>query len=317
MPGKLAALGAAFLDCFEAVNASTSALRHVAPLPLAVSTITLTGTLDVSAVPVEQMRLAAQLAEELGEPLEFVLDDCDADNPPPGKRRRRREGAAASGRRFRYQLPLRRNGKSLKLFHNGSVHVTGCGSPAEFLDMAAALEGFLLDAGGVRARLLDFDVQMINASFVVTDPVTGRPLSVAPGALLRTLPPHLRRAEFDAERHPSLKIPLLDGEGRKTATACIFQTGCVTVMGARAPRHLADAYALACGVLERGMMQAAGGGSCQGDASGDALGDAQGDAAGGPACRVDATSRARTTASKTPFSLVDGYPFGLLSCCLS
>lgn len=280
MPGKLAALGASFAAAFGAMNDVAEGLRHVAPLPPGVSTITLTGTLDVSGLPVEQMRLAAELAEELGAPLAFVVDDEGA----AGKRRR--PGGGAGAKRFRSQLPLRRNGKSLKLFHNGSVHATGCGSPAEFLDMADALTGFVADVSNVRARLLDFDVQLINVLFLATDPATGRPLTIAPAALLRTL--GLPRAEFDTERHPSVKVPLLV-DGAKAATVCVFQTGSVSIMGAKRPEHVAAAYEMVCTALDRAAAE----GVCAPD-----------------------SARARATAARQPLVLVDGYPFGLYFCCL-
>ncbi len=276
--------GRGFLECFERINRVTEGLRRVRALPMSLSTITFTGTLSRAELPVDEMRLAAELAQELGDPLGFTVDCCcDA--------AKRKRGAAAPGKRFRYQLPLKRNGKSLKLFHNGSVQATGCTSPLEFLDMMDALRGFMAAAGDLDAWLVDFDIQLINTLFLVTDPASGSPLTIAPGALLRRLAPDTR-ADFDTERHPSVKIPLLldgpPGAKVKVATVCVFQTGSVSIMGAKRPEHVALAYEMVCTLLD----------GCAADV-----------------CAPD-TARVRTTTAKQPLSLVDGYPLNLHSCCL-
>ena len=279
--GALESFGRGFLECFERINLVTERLQNMKTLPMSLSTITFTGTLSRADLPVDEMRLAVELARELGDPMEFTVD---------GDEVKRKRGGGGAGKRFRYQLPLKRNGKSLKLFHNGSVQATGCTSPLEFLEMLDALRGFMAAAGGVDAWLVDFDIQLINTLFLVTDPATGRPLTIAPGALLRRLGADTR-ADFDTERHPSVKIPLLldDGHGKKAkvATVCVFQTGSVSIMGAKRPEHVARAYDMVCTVLDR----------CAADV-----------------CTPD-TARVRTTTAKQPLSLLDGYPFNLHSCC--
>lgn len=275
-------LGRGFLECFERINRATEGLRNLRTLPMSLSTITFTGTLSRADLPVDEMRLAAELAQALGDPLEFTVDCCDDS--------KRKRCGGGGGKRFRYQLPLKRYGKSLKLFHNGSVQATGCTSPLEFLEMMDALRGFMAAAGAVDAWLVGFDIQLINTLFVVTDPATGSPLTIAPGALLRRLG-SATRADFDTERHPSVKIPLLldDGQGAKTkvATVCVFQTGSVSIMGAKRPEHVAQAYEMVCDMLDRCAAEV---------------------------CAPD-TARLRTTTAKQSLSLVDGYPFNLHSCC--
>lgn len=294
---RLGAFGREFLDAFDRVERVTASLTAFRPLPLSLSTITMTGTLDVGSLPVDAMRLAAELAQELGERLDFELDDAcakrrrgggkckggprapdagpDADAEPP-----------PAGKRFRYQLPLKRRGKSLKLFHNGSVHATGCTSPLEFLEMVQALTRYVRDTGDLDIRLLDFDIQLINTMFGACCAVTGRPLTVAPAALLRRLAIDCR-ADFDTERHPSVKIPLMV-DGRKCATVCVFQTGSVSIMGARRPAHVAMAYEMVCRAL---------------------------DAAAAQVCAPNPRLRVRTTTARAPLVLEQGYPAALYWCC--
>lgn len=275
--------GLEFLEAFQAMNETSERLRHVRVLPPSLSTITFTGTLSRGQLPVEDMRLAACLAEELGEPLEFTVD-CDL-----AKRKRSRGGGAAAPRgnkRFRYQLPLKRHGKSVKVFHNGSVHATGCTSSLEFLDMMDALLAFVRDTAALEVRLVDFNIHLINTLFLVTCPRSGRPLTIAPQALLARLGG--TRADFDTERHPSVKIPVHDGDA-KVATACVFQTGSVSVLGARRPSAVALAFRTVCEAL---------------------------DAAAPAVCAPDPAQTVRTTTAKQPLVLRAGYPFNLHSCCL-
>lgn len=291
-------LGVEFAAAFERVNRAGESCGRIRPLPPSLSTITFTGALNVHTLPVDEMRLTMALYEELGgDPLEFSLD-CDV------AKRRRRLGAAdgedcpaAASKRFRYQLPLKRNGKSLKLFHNGSVQATGCTSPMEFLEMAGCLSSFIrATADDLEAWLVDFDVQLINALFVVSCPRGGRPMNIAPGALLRRLHPDAR-ADFDTERHPSVKIPVMapaapdapaGAAAVKAATVCVFQTGSVSIMGAKRPAHVAAAYEMVCGVL---------------------------DACAEEVCAPDASITVRTTTARQPLVLMDGYPSNLYWCC--
>lgn len=286
---KLAGLGLAFRRAFARINRVRERLTRIAPLPLSLSTITMTGRLSVASLPVEDMRLAAELTEALGDGDDEFEVDCDV--VKRAAKRVRAPDARPPGKRFRYQLPLKRLGKSVKLFHNGSVHSTGCTSPLEFLDMAAQLTEFIEGAGGPPgARLLDFDIQLINTLFLVTCPRSGRPLTVSPGALLR----HLNRggaarADFDTERHPSVKIPVLDGAtGAKVATVCVFQTGSVSIMGAKHPDHLATAFETVCVALEECAPEV---------------------------CAPDPRASARTTTAKQALVLEDGYPLNLAACC--
>jgi hypothetical protein len=258
------------------MNAAAEACAHIKPLPATISTITFTGRLSDERIRVEDIRLAAELAAEMSAELGGCLPEFDINAT---------RVLTASRDGIRHQLPLQRRGKSVKLFHNGSVHATGCASPLEFLEVMEALSAFVLDNGNQSVSLVDFDIRLINALFVVTCPRTGRPLTVAPGAFASTLP---TQADFDTERHPSVKIPIMEGPD-KVATVCVFQTGSVSIMGARSPRHVAAAYAAVCEYL---------------------------DAAAPTVCAPDASRTMRTTTARQPMCMAEGYPFAATSCCM-
>lgn len=287
MAAKLEAMGESFRRAFSRVNVAAERATRIAPLPLSLSTITFTGTLNVATLPVEDMRMTAELEAALCDDEAEFRVDCDLE-----KRHKRPRTARPPGKRFRYQLPLTRRGKSLKLFHNGSVHATGCTSPLEFLEMASELEAFVESVGGpAGVSLVDFDIQLINTLFVVTDPLSGTPLTISPGALAR----HLNggdapRADFDTERHPSVKIPIhVPGADKKVATVCVFQTGSVSIMGAKSPDHVALAFETVCAALDECAAEV---------------------------CTADPRASVRTTTAKHPLVLCDGYPFNLHACCV-
>lgn len=277
----------AFQRSFTRINVATERATRIAPLPLSLSTITFTGVLNVPSLPVEDMRMTAELEGELRE-LEDDEFKVDCDIQKKANKRARDGSVRPPGKRFRYQLPLTRRGKSLKLFHNGSVHATGCTSPLEFLEMTSELGAFVDTMGGPPGvTLVDFDIQLINTLFVVTDPVTGAPLTISPGALVRHLNADVPRADFDTERHPSVKIPILH-DSKKVATVCVFQTGSVSIMGAKSPDHIALAFETVVAALDE----------CAADV-----------------CSAAGGASVRTTTAKHALVLCDGYPFNLHACC--
>lgn len=267
-------MDAAFLEAFGKINDVVRGLQNIGVTPLSLSTITFTGALD-RPLPIEDMRLAAEIADELDESRDGFKVDCDL------LKKRKTDDVH---KRFRYQLPLKRNGKSVKVFHNGSVHATGCTSPAEFLETMEALVTFVKDTVGTDVCLVDFHIQLINTLFTAVCPTTKRPLLVPPGKFLK----FLKKADFDTERHPSVKIAV-EEDGKKCATVCVFSTGSISIMGAKSPAHVALAFKVACEAL---------------------------DACAPEVCSPDPAHAMRTTTARHPLVLQEGYPFNLYACCL-
>jgi hypothetical protein len=282
--------GLEFRAAFDAMNEAMAACKHVRPLPVVVPTITFTGKFDRTFLPVEAMRLAAELAEELEEPMGFTLvrpvgsTGAGGVDGPSAKKAKKRRVAKDATKTFRCQVSLDKGGKSIKLFHNGSVHVAGCGCPLEFLALMEALHEFVHDTAGMETRLQSFNIHMVNAMFTLTCPRTGRPMTVAPRALMQRLPV---RADMDSENNPSVKIPhIVDGE--KVATAFVFQTGNINILGAKRPSHMASCVTALCAMLDEAAPHV---------------------------CAPSAVVM-RTTTSKQSLHLSDGYPFSLLACCM-
>lgn len=299
----VARLSEEFLDAFDAMVATTRTLRRVRPLMCNLSTCTFTGQLAFPGVDAElaavvfgritgEYKLELELLRDLDEDSTFALDrdadDADADAGDDDRPRRKT---------FAHQITLHSGSRSIKLFKNGTLHGTGCPSPVEFLDLATRFVEFVQRVCGDRIPpglgLASIETRMVNAMFVVTDAVTGRILRIRPDALTAVAD----RAEHETERHPGVKVQLfMDGGVRvdpprgKRVTVRFFQTGTVTVTGAREPSHLAVAHDYACRVLDDNY---------------DAV------------CRVDTKTPFRTTTAPRVLNLIEGYPANQYNACFT
>ena len=298
----VARLSEEFLDAFDAMVHTARTLRRVRPLPCNLSTCTFTGQLAFPGTDAEtaarvfgritsEYKLELELLRDLDEDAVFALDrddDADADADDDARPRRKT---------FAHQITLHAGSRSIKLFKNGTLHGTGCPSPVEFLDLATRFIEFVQRVCGDRIppglALASIETRMVNAMFVVTDAQSGRILKIRPDALTAVA----HRAEHETERHPGVKVQLfMDGPTRvdpphgTRVTVRFFQTGTVTVTGAREPSHLAVAHDYACRVLDDNY---------------DAV------------CRVDQKTAFRTTTAPRVLNLIAGYPANQYNACFT
>lgn len=307
-------LNGEFLDAFDTIARTVSSLRSIKPLPCSLSTCTFAGRLGFGddATEAEQEarfgRIVAGLYDTMdlmesidGGSCEFTLvrdgpaGDDGEDEAQQGSRKR----AAPPKKKFHNQVSLRCDTKSIKLFKNGSVHGTGCPSPLLFFDIVDKFCDFLATIEDLPAsiHLKSFHIGMINAMFVINDR-EGRLLKIRLEALTALAADGsegdrgVGRAEQELELHPGVKIPLFpDPEDRsKKITIRFFQTGSVSITGARKPEHVAAAHAHACKVL---------------DAHADAV------------CYPDTKTALRSTTAKQRFDLVGGYVHNQFDACFT
>lgn len=238
----LRAFAGEFLDSMTRIERAGRE-KSVSFLPLTITTITLTGTYVIGGaqtIPVETLRAM----EDVAAGFDLTFDE------PKVKRKRKdayTRDVVPDKRRFRNQLSVRREGKSAKIFYNGSLHVTGCSSVADFLDVAGLITEFVREGTGIELTLATFDIKMINAGTVIVDRTTGFPVKFPPRALSGAAASF--GVDFDSERHPGVKIPVYE-DGAKVATTCVFQTGSMSIIGAKRPRHVALAFENTVDVLE-------------------------------------------------------------------
>lgn len=259
----------------------TGGASAVSFLPLTLTTITFTGVYVISEeLPIEAIRAAMHadpsLAREVG------LDPCDGATT---KRKRRdafvRE-VSHEKRRFRNQLTVAFGGKSAKLFYNGSLHVTGCTSAIDMADIASRVASMVFAYIGIHITLESMNVRMINAGTVSVNPATLRPVGFPPRRLSKAMDLAVGAGrddvfvDFDPERHPGVKLTIGEGS-RRVATVYTFQTGSVSIIGARDPSSMALAFETVAAAL----------GTCDFGTESD---------------------RMRTTTAKKTLELIEGYP---------
>jgi hypothetical protein len=313
-------LNGEFLDAFDSIARTVSSLTSIKPLPCSLSTCTFAGRLGFGddAPEAEQEarfgRIVAGLYDtmDLMESIddggcEFTLvrdgpagddDQLDAQHGQHGQHGSRKR-AAPPKKKFHNQVSLRCDSKSIKLFKNGSVHGTGCPSPILFFDIVDKFCDFLATIEDLPAaiHLKSFHIGMINAMFVINDRA-GRLLKIRLEALTALAAEEsegdrgVGRAEQELELHPGVKIPLFPdpADRSKKITIRFFQTGSVSITGARKPEHVAMAHAHACRVL---------------------------DAHAAAVCYPDAKTALRSTTAKQRFDLVGGYVHNQFDACFT
>jgi TATA-box binding protein (TBP) (component of TFIID and TFIIIB) len=282
-------IGTEFLEAFTQIEAKETSVHF---MPLVITTITFTGTYAMRSaagalptIPIEDIRLAIVADPDTGAPLGVAMD-------PEKTTKRQRSDAYVreiqrEKRRFRRHLPLRCRGKSVKLFYNGSLHITGCSSAIEFLEIASQTAEFigLVTRYDVLLTLEAMRVQMINCGTVVVDSIAKKPIRFPPRALSMASRALGVPTDFESERHPGVKFPI-SVDGQKVSTVCVFQTGNVSIIGSRSPADVARAFLTVAYVLDELHT----------------LGEPNG--------------MVRTTTTRKKLDLMDGYPRAMyLVCC--
>jgi TATA-box binding protein (TBP) (component of TFIID and TFIIIB) len=274
-----------FLDAFSAVSEVTT--THILAMPLTLTTITFVGELSARSIDLEAVEMGMMLCDGLQqESIGFALTGGAKDGGARKPKRQKKD--------FHNQLPLvTPGGKGVKLFSNGKVHVTGCSSPVQFLDIVAQLCTLLpslVDLGDLRLEV--FHIEMINAGFSVCS-TNGHHVSLRPNRLTEELKKMDIVADFETERHPGVKVAIRDEDGKKVGTVMIFRTGSVQICGVKHPRHLARAFVHTCTNIDAIVRD---------------LGEA--------VCVECDPRQLRTTTSKHPFHIVEGYPTSLFNACI-
>lgn len=188
-----------------------------------ISTMTVTAKLNARKVCRDSLAIALSLV------------DGDGVFTSTGKKRKGKQRA-----QFYNQLTMYHGTKAVKVFENGSIHVTGCSSPMQFMDVASATCKMLQDTAGLCAddggsvQLVDFNIQMINLNFAAPTTLFLKELCLACAAAGYL-------AIYDADTYPGLNVKVPVSEGRHITTL-LFKSGKVIITGAKTPEELDEAH---------------------------------------------------------------------------
>lgn len=210
------------------INGGT--FRRLRPTRATISTMTITASLNVKRVCKDSMVIALSLV--------------DGDGPLTTAKTHKRKRTAV----FFNQITLRHGTKSVKVFYNGSMHVTGCTSPMQFADIASAVCAFMANVAGVETvdgdsnvRVTGFDIQMINLNF-------GAGSQLHLQSLRDRCAARGYQASYDSDMYPGLNIKVPVGD--RHATILMFKSGKVIITGAKSARELEEAHTLITAMLD-------------------------------------------------------------------
>lgn len=133
--------------------------------------------------------------------------------------------------------------KSIKLFPNGSIHVTGCSDLVDCHRVMAQVKFCILKFTGKIVKTFDFKILMINANFSINSMLNLNMVSSMAekaGCLV----------SFKPEIYSAVKIKFVPGPNMKRITASVFSSGCVLITGAQNLREITSSYKLMFEILD-------------------------------------------------------------------
>ena len=116
--------------------------------------------------------------------------------------------------------------KSIKLFPNGSIHVTGCSDIVDCHRVIDQVKFCIRKFTGKPVKAFDFKILMINANFSMNSMLNLNMVSSLAedtGCIV----------SFKPEIYSAVKIKFVPGPGMKRITASVFSSGCVLITGAQ------------------------------------------------------------------------------------
>ncbi len=125
--------------------------------------------------------------------------------------------------------------KSVKLFPNGSVHVTGCTSIDDCKHTMKAIKTILEHITEKTIVTRDFEIYMINTNFSMNSYLN---LS----SVTRVAEEKNCIVSFKPETYSAVKIKFSPGSNMKRVTASIFSSGCVLITGAKTLSEINASY---------------------------------------------------------------------------
>lgn len=144
----------------------------------------------------------------------------------------------------------KKNNKAIKLFSNGSLHITGAKSGVDtkhIMEVIVRVVSLLLDK---QVDVVDssFNVQMINSNFSVQKAID----LLALQALLKS---KYNVVAFTKDKYPGLKFKSGTDEGKSKVTTIVFVTGNIIITGSKNSLAINDAYQFITTTLEQNLSQ--------------------------------------------------------------
>jgi TATA-box binding protein (TBP) (component of TFIID and TFIIIB) len=226
--------GVRFKAMFYSFAKTNETLKNFTPRKCTISTMTLCGKLD-SEINVKHVFDTLKNADiytyGITVPMEKPL-------------KKGKSGTAD----FYNQMEVKAGTVSIKLFSNGSIHLTGGKSPIHFMDImdrVCMALGMVMDE---TPALESASIEMINANFSAARIL---PLSV----LRKALEDAGHAASYDPESYAGINAKI--AVHAQVVTVVIFTTGSIIITGAKSPEHVSNVYNAVCIVIDTLELSAA------------------------------------------------------------
>jgi TATA-box binding protein (TBP) (component of TFIID and TFIIIB) len=203
-------------------------LKTLQPRNCSVSTMTVCGKLNTD-VHIERVVNFLKTGD---------LTDYGLSSPPDSPKKRPKS--------FFNQLTIKSGTTSIKLFSNGSIHVTGAKSPIHFVDVMDRVCSALGHVVQADPPVLESaTISMINAVFCAAKVL---PLRV----LRQAFEDAGHVASYDPDSYPGINAKINASETNEInrITVMIFTTGNVIISGAKSPEHVSKVYDIVCHVID-------------------------------------------------------------------
>lgn len=127
--------------------------------------------------------------------------------------------------------------KSIKIFPNGRVHVTGCSDMDDCHKVMHQICFVMTTALKTPVKIESFDIYMINTNFTMNSTLNLY-------TVINIMKKKGFNVSFNPEVYSAVKVKFSPGIGMKQITASIFSSGCVLITGAVSLKEITEAYKL-------------------------------------------------------------------------
>ncbi len=137
--------------------------------------------------------------------------------------------------------------KSMKIFPNGTIHITGCSDVWDGIRVTHQLEFVLSLLCEVPIKIGNFELFMVNTNFTMNSRLNLQ-------KVIELMNEKKFQVSFNPEVYSAVKVKFRPEPHMKQITASIFSSGCVLVTGAVSLSEINASYAMLIDTLKNASM---------------------------------------------------------------
>lgn len=138
--------------------------------------------------------------------------------------------------------------KSVKIFPNGRIHVTGCSDVDDCNKVMHQICFVLKSISEIDMKIESFDIFMINTNFTMNSQLNLQ-------TVINIMKKQGYNISFNPEVYSAVKIKFKPGVDMKCITASIFSSGCVLITGAVNLDEINESYKILTRLLQEACIE--------------------------------------------------------------